>query len=96
MLAAERCGYAALSLTLSRALLLCSKFRHPGYMGWFWYTVGTQIILGNPICIAGFAYASYKFFADRIEDEEEKLVEFFGQRYVDYRSRTIVGIPGIK
>jgi protein-S-isoprenylcysteine O-methyltransferase len=65
-------------------------------MGWFWYTVGTQIILGNPICTIGFAFASYKFFAERIEDEEEKLIEFFGQKYEQYRKRTIVGIPAIK
>jgi len=67
--------------------------RHPGYMGWFWFSVGTQILLVNPICTAGFAYASYIFFKDRIEHEEKILVEFFGEKYQDYRKRTPTYIP---
>lgn len=70
--------------------------RHPGYMGWFWWSIGTQILLGNPICTLGFAYAGYLFFSDRIRFEEEKLVEFFGDEYVRYRARTPTLIPFIK
>lgn len=69
--------------------------RHPGYFGWFWYTVGSQIVLANPVCLAGFAYVSYLFFADRIRREERKLVQFFGDSYVEYRSKTPTYIPGI-
>ena len=32
-----------------------SLVRHPGYFGWFWWSVGTQILMFNPICAVGFA-----------------------------------------
>jgi protein-S-isoprenylcysteine O-methyltransferase len=25
-------------------------YRHPSYVGWFWWSCGTQILLANPIC----------------------------------------------
>eukprot|EP00128_Syssomonas_multiformis_P016724 Colp12_sorted_trinity150504_noHs@27704 len=70
--------------------------RHPAYMGWFWWSVGTQVLLGNPLCTAAFAYASWQFFNDRIPYEEELLTRFFGQRYMEYKSRVSTGIPFIK
>lgn len=27
-----------------------NSYRHPSYVGWFWWACGTQILLGNPIC----------------------------------------------
>jgi hypothetical protein len=30
--------------------------RHPGYLGWFVWSVGTQILLCNPFCAVGFAF----------------------------------------
>eukprot|EP01134_Creolimax_fragrantissima_P001699 CFRG1699T1 len=68
--------------------------RHPGYCGWFWWSVGTQILLCNPGCMVLYAMASYKFFSDRIETEEETLVDFFAS-YKDYRTRVGTGIPFI-
>ena len=65
-------------------------------MGWFVYTVGTQVILANPLCTAAFAYVSFQFFKDRIEYEEVALVEMFGESYVKYRAKTPTLIPGIK
>jgi len=69
--------------------------RHPGYCGWFWWSVCTQVILFNPICIAGFAFAAWKFFQSRIEYEEGTLVQFFGKEYEDFRKRTPTYIPMI-
>lgn len=40
---------------------LYSIFRHPGYAGWFWWSVGTQIIMVNPICFVGYFIASSKY-----------------------------------
>eukprot|EP01094_Clydonella_sp_ATCC50884_P012388 TRINITY_DN2245_c0_g1_i1.p1 TRINITY_DN2245_c0_g1~~TRINITY_DN2245_c0_g1_i1.p1 ORF type:complete len:263 (+),score=88.49 TRINITY_DN2245_c0_g1_i1:48-791(+) len=73
-----------------------SKCRHPGYAGWFYFTIGLQVILGNPVCTPAFAYVSYKFFKDRIEDEETHLIEFFQEDYVKYRAAVPTLIPGIK
>ena len=41
--------------------------RHPSYFGFFMFAVGSQIILGNMICMVGHAIALWKFFYERIE-----------------------------
>jgi protein-S-isoprenylcysteine O-methyltransferase len=45
---------------------------------------------------AGFAYASMRFFSDRIPWEEDMLVQLFGERYNEYRARTPTYIPYVK
>lgn len=69
-------------------------FRHPAYVGWAVWSVGTQVLLGNALCTVAYALASWRFFADRIPDEEEALVDFFGAEYVAY-ARTTWGFPGV-
>jgi len=70
--------------------------RHPSYFGFFWWGLGTQLILGNTVCFIGYAIVLWRFFASRILREEELLVSFFGDEYVKYRQQTGVGIPLIK
>jgi len=70
--------------------------RHPAYFGWYWWSIATQVILCNPLAIGGYAYAAWRFFDERIEEEEKTLVEIFGSDYERYRSNTVVGIPFIK
>jgi len=70
--------------------------RHPSYFGWFWWAVCMPVMLGNPLCIIGYALKAHMFFVDRIEMEEETLIEFFGQDYINYRNTVPVGIPFIK
>ena len=41
--------------------------RHPSYLAFFWWAVGTQIMLGNPFATAGFALVTWRFFKRRIE-----------------------------
>ena len=48
--------------------------RHPSYTGWFVWSIGTQFILGNPICVLVYAWASWSFFKERIPDEEDTLI----------------------
>jgi len=67
--------------------------RHPAYFGFFWFSVGTQVLLVNPICLAAYSIASFRFFYERIPYEEQILVRFFGADYVAYRKRTYIGIP---
>jgi protein-S-isoprenylcysteine O-methyltransferase len=67
--------------------------RHPAYFGWFYWSVGTQILLGNPLCTIAYALASWRFFANRIPFEESHLEEFYGEEYKAYKGRTFVGIP---
>jgi len=70
--------------------------RHPSYFGFFWWGLGTQLVLGNAVCCLGYAVVLWRFFSRRISGEEELLVAFFGDEYVQYRKRTGVWIPFIK
>lgn len=72
-----------------------SIFRHPSYFGFFWWAVGTQLVLGNVICFLGYSVVMWKFFAGRIPNEEASLGRFFGEEYETYRQRTRVWIPFI-
>ncbi len=42
-----------------------SVLRHPSYFGWFYWSVGTQILLGNPVCSVLYTYAAWSFFHKR-------------------------------
>ncbi|EDO47903.1 predicted protein [Nematostella vectensis] len=70
--------------------------RHPAYVGWFFWSIGTQMTLCNPICFVGYAYASWKFFKERIFEEEILLLQFFEQEYVKYQKKVGTGLPFIK
>lgn len=73
-----------------------SSMRHPSYAGWFWWSVGTQIILANPLCLILYAIVSWKFFQQRILIEEVTLVKFFGEKYLEYQQTTPTGVPFVK
>ena len=70
--------------------------RHPGYCGFLIWSVGTQIMLCNPISTIAFAVVVWKFFADRIPYEEHFLRQFFGSQYVEYARHVPSGVPFIK
>jgi len=72
-----------------------SILRHPSYFGWFYWSIGTQILLCNPICFILYLYASWSFFKERIPDEEKTLKNFYKDQYVSYCKRTYIGIPFI-
>ena len=72
-----------------------SVLRHPSYTGYWWWAVGTQIMLGNVVCALGFAAVLIVFFRRRIEDEEMLLGRFFGDEYKEYRQKSWVLIPGV-
>jgi protein-S-isoprenylcysteine O-methyltransferase len=70
--------------------------RHPSYFGWFYWSIGTQLLLLNPVNSLLYAAASYRFFKERIPYEEDTLFDLFGEDYAEYRERSYIGIPGIK
>lgn len=41
-------------------------FGHPSYFGFFWWGLGTQVVLGNTVCLVGYAGVLWKFFSSRI------------------------------
>lgn len=69
--------------------------RHPSYMGFFFWSIGTQLVLGNVIHTIVYAAASWSFFYRRIAYEEESLCKFFPDEYPSYVSTTVSGIPFI-
>ncbi|KAK7548154.1 prenyl cysteine carboxyl methyltransferase-like protein Ste14 [Phyllosticta citricarpa] len=70
--------------------------RHPSYFGFFWWGLGTQLLLGNTVCLVGYALVLWNFFNKRIHHEETYLVNvIFKDEYQDYRSKTSIGIPFI-
>jgi protein-S-isoprenylcysteine O-methyltransferase len=72
-----------------------SCVRHPGYLGWFIWTIGMQVLIANPICTVLFTCISWYFFYYRIRYEEISLVEFFGEDYRQYRKKVPSGLPCI-
>lgn len=70
-------------------------FRHPSYLGWFWWCVGTQILLCNPFCTVTYAVVAWCFFKERIDFEERVLLKSYGQEYEMYSKHTYIGIPFI-
>ncbi|KAI0796731.1 ICMT-domain-containing protein [Abortiporus biennis] len=70
-------------------------FRHPSYAGFFYWALGTQMVLQNPANFILFTIILWKFFSSRIKPEERGLVKFFGQEYEEYRRRVGTKIPFI-
>jgi protein-S-isoprenylcysteine O-methyltransferase len=80
---------------------LYAFLRHPAYFGWFWWSVGTQVLLGNPVCVVAYFAASWRFFDARIRYEERLLatVQFPGSgpgSYGAYQAKSWIGIPFIR
>ncbi|CAN4080895.1 unnamed protein product [Withania somnifera] len=70
--------------------------RHPGYCGFFIWSIGTQIMLCNPISTIGFTVVVWKFFSRRIPYEEFFLKQFFGSDYEEYMRKVPSGIPLVR
>ncbi|KAJ1434221.1 Isoprenylcysteine carboxyl methyltransferase family-domain-containing protein, partial [Ochromonadaceae sp. CCMP2298] len=43
-----------------------SVLRHPAYFGWFYWSLGTQLLLCNPLCTVAYAAAAWHFFSTRV------------------------------
>ncbi|XP_015910979.1 protein-S-isoprenylcysteine O-methyltransferase [Parasteatoda tepidariorum] len=69
--------------------------RHPSYCGWFLWSIGTQVTLQNPFCSIVYAAASWRFFKQRVVEEEITLLNFFGEDYVNYQRKVPTGLPFI-
>ncbi|KAI0650747.1 ICMT-domain-containing protein [Trametes meyenii] len=68
-------------------------FRHPSYAGFFYWALGTQLVLRNPISFVFFAGVLWRFFHQRIRAEEAYLIRFFGDDYRNYRRSVGTRIP---
>ncbi|CAI5947887.1 unnamed protein product [Closterium sp. NIES-64] len=66
--------------------------RHPGYTGWFMWSIATQLLLVNPLCTLAFALVSWRFFAARIPYEDLYLHPFFGLDYEEFYLHQFFGL----
>ncbi|KAE9452861.1 hypothetical protein C3L33_15240, partial [Rhododendron williamsianum] len=73
-----------------------SFVRHTGYCGFFIWSIGTQIMLGNPISTVAFAVVVWNLFARQIPYEEYFFRQFFGSEYDEYAHRLPSGVPFVK
>ena len=48
---------------------LYAYFRHPSYFGFFWWGIGTQVMLGNAFCFCAYVAILWYFFKRRITRE---------------------------
>lgn len=69
--------------------------RHPSYFAFFYWALGTQLLLLNPLTFLIFIFLLYDFFSSRIAFEEATLIRFFGNDYKSYREKVPIGIPFI-
>lgn len=67
--------------------------RHPSYFGFFWWGLGTQVVLGNAVCLVGYAIVLWKFFESRIKSEMVLLLFFlfrcFGGLWISLMSELL-------
>ncbi|KIP12902.1 hypothetical protein PHLGIDRAFT_60971 [Phlebiopsis gigantea 11061_1 CR5-6] len=70
--------------------------RHPSYVGFFYWALGSQLVLQNSISFVGFVIVLWRFFSGRIQAEEAYLISFFGKDYLEYRSRVGTKLPFIQ
>ena len=71
-------------------------FRHPSYVGFYYWSIGTQLCLGNVAHAMLFSVVSWNFFHRRIPFEEESLCVLFPNEYPAYVAKTWMGIPFIR
>ncbi|ESO12688.1 hypothetical protein HELRODRAFT_105479 [Helobdella robusta] len=74
---------------------LYAIFRHPSYVGWMCWSVGTQVMIGNPACTVLYFIFTWFFFRERVAAEEYTLYKFFGSSYAEYKRNVPSGLPFI-
>ena len=70
--------------------------RHPSYFGFYWFSIGSQLVLANPVTLLLYAAALARFFAVRIPGEEVALEARFGAAYRWFRASRVLGLPGVR
>ena len=69
--------------------------RHPGYLGYFIFSISSQLMVKNFFSAVAFTLVLWKFFLRRIIDEEITLLIFFKDDYLQYKRDVGTHIPMI-
>ena len=70
--------------------------RHPSYFGFYWFSIGSQLVLANPVTLLLYVAVLARFFAARIPGEEAALERRFGGAYRRFRASRMLGLPGVR
>ncbi|KAF9528301.1 ICMT-domain-containing protein [Crepidotus variabilis] len=70
-------------------------FRHPCDAGPFYWALGMQLLLQNPISFSVFLIVMWRFLYPKFQAEEDTLIEVYGDEYRNYRKRVGTKIPFI-
>lgn len=66
--------------------------RHPSYVGFYIWSIGTQLLLLNPACLLAYHLILKRFFRERVKEEEAYLRSFFGESWQAYVEKTALGL----
>jgi protein-S-isoprenylcysteine O-methyltransferase len=69
--------------------------RHPGYLGYFVFSISSQLMVKNYFSAVAFTFVLWRFFLRRIIDEEITLLVFFKEDYLEYKREVGTYIPMI-
>ena len=67
-----------------------SVLRHPSYFGFWWWGLGSQVVLGNVVCFVGYSAVLWIFFRKRIEREYFSFVYLLPRRAFAFRKEKSV------
>lgn len=67
--------------------------RHPSYVGWSLFALGLQIMIGNIVSLILSCIVIFRFFKERIIEEEKVLLKNFKEKYQKYKIDTPFGFP---
>lgn len=69
--------------------------RHPGYLGYFFFSIFSQLTIKNFLSAILFTFVLWRFFLNRIVEEEHTLLRIFGEDYLEYKENVSTHIPFI-
>lgn len=69
--------------------------RNPMYLGHLIFATGLALMTRSPLA-AGAAAALVPWFRNRVEHDERRLADRFGDRYLDYTARVPRWLPGTR
>ena len=69
--------------------------RHPSYLGFLYWAIGTQLVLGTRFALLACVIFLTSSIAGKIRDEERHLTQVYGNAYLKYKARVSLLIPVI-
>lgn len=69
--------------------------RHPYFFGLYWWAIGVQITLLNPVGLAIFVFMLHDTLSQRIKVEDQNLQRLYHDIWNNYKAATPTWLPFI-